>query len=119
MHVRFCLSWRNFGGARQSNRMESEVFAGTAAMLYVVHMKHVTASEARKNWFKLLDEASNGETIAINRNGKNLALRLQTGKKREKLPDYSKIIRAPDADNANKWGWKWTKRRGVIPVTKK
>jgi len=95
------------------------VFAGTAAMLYFVHMKHVTASEARKNWFKLLDEASNGETIAINRNGKNLALRLQTGKKREKLPDYSKIIRAPDADNADKWGWKWTKRRGVIPVTKK
>jgi prevent-host-death family protein len=40
-------------------------------------MKHVTASEARKNWFKLLDEASNGESIAINRNGKNPVLRLQ------------------------------------------
>jgi len=68
------------------------VFAGTAAMLYVVHMKHVTASEARKNWFKLLDEASTGETIAINRNGKHLVLRLQTGKKREKLPEHHPLI---------------------------
>lgn len=88
-------------------------------MLYVVHMKHVTASEARKNWFKLLDEASNGESISINRNGKNLILRLETRKKREKIPDYSKIIQTPDADNADKWGWKWTERRGLTPVTKR
>jgi len=48
-------------------------------------MKHVTASEARKNWFKLLDEASNGESIAINRNGKSLVLRLETRKKRQNI----------------------------------
>jgi len=82
-------------------------------------LKHVTASEARRNWFKLLDEASNGESIAINRNGQNLVLRLEPRKKREKTPDYRKIIQAPDADNADKWGWKWTDRRGLTPVTKR
>ena len=88
-------------------------------VLYVVHMKHVTASEARKNWFKLLDEASNGESIAINRNGKSLVLRLETRKKLEKTPNYKKIIQVPDADNADKWGWKWTERGGLTPVIKK
>jgi antitoxin (DNA-binding transcriptional repressor) of toxin-antitoxin stability system len=82
-------------------------------------MKHVTASEARKNWFKLLDEASNGESIAINRNGKNLVLRLEVRKKREKIPDYSRIIQITGVDNADKWGWKWTERRGLTPVTKR
>ena len=88
-------------------------------MLYVVHMRHVTASEARQNWFKLLDEAAAGETIAIKRNGKNLMLRLETRKGRDKIPDYSKIIQIPDAENADKWGWKWTDRRGLVPVTKR
>jgi antitoxin (DNA-binding transcriptional repressor) of toxin-antitoxin stability system len=30
-------------------------------------MKQVTASEARKNWFRLLDEALDGEVIAVQR----------------------------------------------------
>ena len=73
------------------------------AVLYVVRMKHITASEARKNWFKLLDEASHAESIAINRNGKSLVLRLETRKKRQNIPNYKKIIQVPDADNADKW----------------
>ena len=88
-------------------------------VLYVVHMKHVTASEARKNWFKLLDEVSNGESIAINRNGKNVVMRLETRKKRQIIPNYKRMIQVPDADNADKWGWKWTERGGLIPTTKK
>ena len=64
---------------------------------YVVHMKHVTTSEARKNWFKLLDEAA---------------------KDKSKIPDYGKIIQIPDAENADKWGWKWSERRGLVPITK-
>ena len=88
-------------------------------MLYVVHMKHVTASEARKNWFKLLDEASNGESIAIMRNGKNLVLRLEGRKRRVKIPDYSKLIQVADPDSADKWGWKWTQRQGLVPITKR
>jgi len=82
-------------------------------------MKHVTASEARKNWFKLLDEVSNGESIAINRNGKNVVMRLETRKKRQIIPNYKRMIQVPDADNADKWGWKWTERGGLIPTTKK
>lgn len=82
-------------------------------------MKRVTASEARKNGFKLLDEASSGESIAIHRNGKNLVLKLETRNRLKKIPDYSKVIQIPDADNADKWGWKWTERRRLIPIIKK
>lgn len=81
-------------------------------------MKHVTASEARKNWFKLLDEASNGESIAINRSGKILMLKHETRKRLQKIPDYSKVIHIPDSDNADNWGWKWTEPRGLVPITK-
>lgn len=82
-------------------------------------MKHVTASEARKNWFKLLDEASSGESIVIDRNGKRLILRLDKRKTKAKIPDYRKIIQVPDADSADKWGWDWTERRGLTPITKR
>jgi len=82
-------------------------------------MKHVTASEARKHWFKLLDEAANGESIAIERNGKRLVLRSEEQKRKEKIPDYSRVIQVPDAENADKWGWKWTERRGLTPITKR
>ena len=32
-------------------------------------MKRVTASDARKNWFRLLDEAAAGEVVVIERAG--------------------------------------------------
>ena len=82
-------------------------------------MKYVTATEARKNWFKLLDEAANGESISISRNGKTLVLRLDGRKRKEKIPDYSKVIQVPDVENADKWGWEWTERRGLVPITKR
>src|SRR5437867_2972828 len=47
-------------------------------------MKHVTASEARKSWFKLLDEAARGEIIASQRNDKKLILRLE--RRRRSVP---------------------------------
>jgi hypothetical protein len=74
-------------------------------------MKHVTASEARKNWFKLLDEAAKGEVIAIQRNDKRLVLRLD--KQEQSLPDYKRLVRIPNADEADKWTWTWTGSKGV------
>ncbi len=74
--------------------------------MYIVHsMKQVTATEARKNWFTLLDEAARGEVIAIRRNDKNLILKLE--KSKGVTPDYTQSIDFPDADEAETWGWEW------------
>ena len=86
-----------------------------ATQLYIVRMKHVTASEARKNWFKLLDEAARGEIIAIQRNDKKLILRLE--RRRRSVPSYRGMIRGADIENADKWGWEWSDSKGFVPVT--
>jgi hypothetical protein len=78
-------------------------------------MKQVTATEARKNWFALLDEAARGEVIAIRRNDKKLILKLEKSKR--VTPDYTKSIDFPDADEAATWGWEW-KRPGKLALAK-
>ena len=86
--------------------------------LYIVHMKHITASEARRNWFRLLDEAANGEVIVIQRNEKRLILSLEKRQKKS-IPSYKGLIGGADIDNADKWGWEWTESKGLLPVTRK
>jgi hypothetical protein len=73
--------------------------------LYIVHMKYVTASEARKKWFQLLDEAVNGEIIAIQRDDKRLILKAD--KRKARIPNYSGLIHFPDADGVDTWSWRW------------
>ena len=80
-------------------------------------MKHVTASEARKNWFALLDEAVKGEVIAIQRNDKKLILKLQ--KKKAAVPNYKGVIDFPDADDANTWSWEWNGQGKLAPKTRR
>src|SRR5215470_2728021 len=84
--------------------------------LYIVRMKYVTASEARKNWFRLLDEAANGEVIAIQRDDKKLILKLEKNKRA--TPDYKRLIDFKDADKADSWGWEW-KGAGLTPIVKR
>ena len=82
--------------------------------MYIVHvMKQVTATEARKNWFTLLDEAAKGEVIAIKRNDKKLILKLEKTKKT--IPDYTLSIDFPDADDADTWGWEWKGPGKLVP----
>ncbi|MGH7564296.1 MAG: type II toxin-antitoxin system Phd/YefM family antitoxin [Gemmatimonadota bacterium] len=69
-------------------------------------MKRVTASQARKDWFRLLDEAVAGEVIVIERNGRRIVLRLAETTD-PSSPDYSDVISAPDADEADRWSWEW------------
>jgi antitoxin (DNA-binding transcriptional repressor) of toxin-antitoxin stability system len=77
-------------------------------MVYTVHMKRVTATEARKNWFRLLDEVAEGEVVLIEREGARLVLQLaEQGEPLAKAPDYRGLIRVPDADEADQWGWEW------------
>ncbi len=80
-------------------------------------MKHVTASEARKNWFKLLDEAAKGEAIAIQRNGRTLILREE--KRKRPKPSYKGLIKGKDLESADTWGWEWSESKGLTPVTRR
>jgi hypothetical protein len=85
--------------------------------MYIVHMKHVTASAARRNWFTLLDEAVKGQVIAIERNGHKLVLRAE--KPRRAKPSSRKLITGRDLDNADKWSWDWNPAGKLVPLHKK
>ena len=78
-------------------------------------MKRVTASEARRNWFTLLDEVANGEVVAIIRKGTRIILRRDKSvPSKNDRPHYHRILRVKDADRADSWGWAWTES-GVKP----
>lgn len=78
-------------------------------------MKRVTASEARRNWFRLLDEIVAGATVVIERGGRRILLRSEPIAP-EALPDYSDLIRVPEAGDADRWGWRWEGEEGeVVP----
>jgi antitoxin (DNA-binding transcriptional repressor) of toxin-antitoxin stability system len=72
-------------------------------------MKRLTASDARRNWFRLLDEVAAGETVVIERNGRRVILRRETveAKSSNAAPDYSRLLRSPGADRADQWSWEW------------
>ena len=72
-------------------------------------MKRVTASEARRLWFRLLDEVLDGEVVVITRRGGRVVIRRDdsTGATRQKHPDYSGILRIREPDAADRWGWEW------------
>jgi antitoxin (DNA-binding transcriptional repressor) of toxin-antitoxin stability system len=82
-------------------------------------MKNVTASEARKNWFRLLDEALRGEVIVVQRKGRRLVLRQEElDKRRNGAPtrQYKKLLRVPDVDEADRWTWEWKgPAGGLVP----
>ena len=73
-------------------------------------MKRLTASEARKRWFRLLDEVVAGEVVVVERIGQRVFLRREDSESltaRRRLPDYRKLLRVPDADQADQWTWEW------------
>lgn len=79
--------------------------------MYIVHVKRVTASEARRNWFQLLDEVAQGERVVIERRGRRIVVLCEdqndTGPSR-RTPDYSEILQVADADEADRWSWSWS-----------
>jgi hypothetical protein len=81
-----------------------------APLSYIVHVKNVKASEARKRWFQLLDDALRGEVIAIERNGQRIVLRREETaqtKSAKASEQYKKILKVPRADEADQWSWEW------------
>lgn len=79
-------------------------------------MKRVTASEARKNWFRLLDEVAAGEVVVVERNGLAIQLKREPGVDRvRETPDYRALIQATDgAEHADLWGWAWSDDDGDL-----
>jgi hypothetical protein len=72
-------------------------------------MKRVTASEARRNWFRILDEVAGGAVVVVERGGRRIVLRREEASSRaDDLPDYGALIQAPEADAADRWGWTWS-----------
>lgn len=80
-------------------------------------MKSMTATEARKHWFRVLDEVAEGETVVIERDGARLVLQLASPRELEgKVPDYQNLIRVKDVDQADQWGWDWQgSPEGLVP----
>lgn len=71
-------------------------------------MKRVTASDARKNWFRLLDEVAAGEIVCIERGGRTILIRREEEQRPlTSIPDYSSIVRAPAVGEADRWRWSW------------
>ncbi len=79
-------------------------------------MKRVTASEARRNWFRILDEVAAGEVVVVERNGKAIQLiREPRADRVREVPDYTCLIRAPEgAEHAERWGWDWSDEEGEV-----
>ncbi len=86
-------------------------------------MKKLTASEARKNWFQVLDEVAAGEVVVLERKGQRLVLRREdkkVTKSKQQFPDYTGLLRAPDADQADRWSWDWQGEiQDIVSVSRK
>lgn len=83
--------------------------------MYVVHMKQVTASQARKNWFRILDEVAAGEVVTIERKGRRLVLRAEEETPAE-APVYADVLTAAGVEGADGWRWEWTGEEGELTV---
>lgn len=93
----------------------SSALARKACNLYIVHMKRVTASEARRNWFRILDEVAQGAVVCIERGGRRIVLRREPHEPGAmSLPDYSTLIRVPELEEADAWGWSWSEEDGAL-----
>jgi antitoxin (DNA-binding transcriptional repressor) of toxin-antitoxin stability system len=78
-------------------------------------MKRVTASEARKNWFRLLDEVARGEVVCIERGGRLITLKREPDLGQgTTVQDYRNLLRVPDVDRADQWGWSWSEEDGTL-----
>jgi hypothetical protein len=84
-------------------------------------MKKVTASEARRRWFELLDEAVQGEVVVVERGEHRLVLRRQAPDKApaaKRRAQYRKLLRVPRAGEADRWSWEWPGPRGGLRATR-
>ncbi len=78
--------------------------------MYIVRMKRVTPTQARRHWFRLLDEVADGAVVLIERRGRRIVLRREETTDLDEAPagvDYRSLLNVPDLDRADEWGWEW------------
>lgn len=85
---------------------ERRAMAAEPRLVYNVHMKRVTASEARRNWFRLLDEVASGQVVVVERNGRRILIQRQPSVGKVKAQDYGAVLRG-DTEHADAWSWSW------------
>ena len=84
-------------------------------------MKRVGASEARRNWFQLLDEVAQGEKIVIERRGRRIVVTcedLEEVDSMKEAPDYGALLQVSDADQADEWSWDWSENELELQTNK-
>lgn len=113
MDLRVTARTRASGATSRPGRVPDDGLDHQTVYLYNVHMKRVTASEARRNWFRILDEVAGGATVVVERHGQRIVIRREEPSV-EELPDYGPLIRVPDADEADRWGWSWPGEEGDL-----
>lgn len=76
-------------------------------------MKRVTASQARREWFRILDEVAAGEVVIVDRKGLSIQIRrVDPSSGRQDIPDYSGILTVHEPpQHADRWGWEWSEER--------
>ena len=82
-------------------------------------MKRITATEARRNWFRLLDEVAAGEVVVIERKGRRIVLRREeVGRARgdPSVVDYRRLLEVPDIERADAWGWEWAEAGADLTI---
>ena len=80
-------------------------------------MKRVTASDARKNWFRLLDEVAAGEVVCVERAGRRILItRDDAEPSADGIPDYSNLLAVPSPADADRWGWAWSEEGDLEPT---
>lgn len=72
--------------------------------MYTVHMKRVTATEARRRLFQLLDAVENGEDIVLERSGVRFRLTLDKARERAEDPGSPLIVDDPALLEGD-WTW--------------
>lgn len=83
--------------------------------MYNVHMHKMKPSDVRRQWFAVLDRVVAGEVVAVERHGHLVVLRREEpSRARARVPDYSGVLKVPNAEEADRWEWTWSPRTGSV-----
>lgn len=79
-----------------------------ATVLYTVHMTRVSATEARKRLFKLLDAAERGETVVLERKGVRFRIAVEPMSEAAPREAEDALIEILDPTIlSGEWTWEW------------
>lgn len=78
-------------------------------------MKSYTSTEARRQFFKILDRALSGEPVYVERNGIPIRLVPERKRPRPVRVNYKDSIHS-NLDNADQWSWDWSPQEGLKVV---